>query len=460
MKALFPLPLIYDGNESRFLQRDGARFAAELNRQGHTGIKLIIDDGSQYPKPESPLLDIATWEEWTSPDYWKSTNSDLVLLYGGTSKKLLPVAKAIKKAGIPLFLKMDVSMGALPYWHTDFWRLLRTVYHHTHQNHNMVFSTAKSIAVRLKEMFSIGKRWLPEYFSLFEVITVESDYALENLKSWLSHRGFSHLADRVKLLPHPIPDSFTFDPNLHVKNKTIIAVAQNWTNPLKGGKLLANAIARVLVQRTDYSAVIIGGGSDAIINRVKKKNTSLSSRLTTFPKIDSDKTKDLYCSAQILITTSGSEGWPLVVSEAACCGCSIVFPPELKYLQCFEKSRGGTMAKWRNTKQLSLALLAECEAWDTSERSPVETSQYWGKLCHTSNLVNTLMSWTRSEQADPCPTEEITFCRQRCVPLNRLILHANLPHRKRLPLLKLIVAYAKILSLVRSSRRLTLLLLN
>lgn len=392
MKAIFPLPLVYDGNESRFLQRDGARFAAEFNRRGGIGVKLIIDDSSGHPKPTSPLLDTATWQDWTSPQYWTDTHADLILLYGGFARNLLPVAQAIKQANIPLFLKIDSAARLLPRWHTDFWRLLRTGYHHTHQNHNMAFSTAKSIAVRLKEILGIGKKWLPEYFSLFDVITVESDYALENLKFWLSARGFPHLADRVKLLPHPIPNAFTFDPNLHIKEKTIIAVAQNWSNPLKGGKLLAQVIARVLTERADYSAVIIGDGSDTIINRVKKKNASLTTRLTALPQIDSDKTKDLYCSAQILITTSGSEGWPLVVSEAACCGCSIVFPPELKHLQCFEQSNSGRMAKWRNTKQMSLALLAECAAWETPERNPVEISRYWENLCHTSRLVDTILS--------------------------------------------------------------------
>ena len=35
MKFLFPTPVIYDGNESRYLQRDGARFATYLSEQGH-----------------------------------------------------------------------------------------------------------------------------------------------------------------------------------------------------------------------------------------------------------------------------------------------------------------------------------------------------------------------------------------------------------------------------------------
>lgn len=35
MTFLFPTPITYDGNDSRYLQRDGARFAQYLSEQGH-----------------------------------------------------------------------------------------------------------------------------------------------------------------------------------------------------------------------------------------------------------------------------------------------------------------------------------------------------------------------------------------------------------------------------------------
>ena len=89
VKAIFPLPLVYDGNESRFLQRDGARFAAEFSRRDDIGVKLIIDDGTGHPKPTSPLLATATWEDWISPRYWADTHADLILFYGGFNFKTL-----------------------------------------------------------------------------------------------------------------------------------------------------------------------------------------------------------------------------------------------------------------------------------------------------------------------------------------------------------------------------------
>lgn len=396
MKILFPLPLVYDGNESRFLQRDGARFASEFNSRGHIGIKLIIDGGQGFQKPESPLLDTATWEDWISSDYWGKTKADLVLLYGGCSRKLLPVAHAIKQANIPLFLKMDSAMGLLPYWHTDFYRLFRTSYHSHHQHHSRVIAGLKALISRLVEVSGLRTHWLPAYFSLFDVITVESDYALANMKLWFNNHHLPHLAKRVKLLPHPIPDSFIYNPAIDSKTKTIIAVAQNWKNPLKGASLLAGTLREVLKRRTDYHAVIVGAGSDIIKQHITAQNNNLCSRISAIERIAAEKTKDFYCKAQILLITSGSEGWPLVVSEATCCGCSVVFPPELKPLKAFVKCCCGQMAAWRSPRRMAEAVLNECAQWDANIRCPQTISKYWTPLMHTDTEVDRLLEWLQN----------------------------------------------------------------
>ena len=63
MKYLFPTPVVYDGNDTRFLQRDGARFASECVEEGHVGIKIVLDDGSDIGRPASPLLMKATYRD-------------------------------------------------------------------------------------------------------------------------------------------------------------------------------------------------------------------------------------------------------------------------------------------------------------------------------------------------------------------------------------------------------------
>lgn len=396
MKLLFPLPIVYDGTETRYLQRDGARFAQYLVSQGHEAVKIIIDDGSGYPPPKSPLLEAATWAQWTSPAYWKGTEADLVLLYGGTSRKLLPVAQAVKQAEIPLFLKMDSSIGLAPRWHTDFWRLLRTTYHVHRQTSGVAFSIVQTTLSRAAAVLGYGRARLPGYLRLFDIITVENEYASRNMQAWFRLRGMPELAEKVQLLPHPIPDHFAFDPAVDSKSKVIIAVAQNWSNPLKGGRLLAKALAKTLSAQPDYTTLVVGGHGDSVVADIGRIAPGVAGRARSHPPVESDRMKKLYGNSRILAIASGSESGPLVAYEAACCGCSIVFPPELKHLGDFETSGAGRMAGWRSAGSLAHALLDECAAWDTGQRDPIAMSEHWSKRTHTSACTSQLYAWVES----------------------------------------------------------------
>ena len=110
MTFLFPTPITYDGNDSRYLQRDGARFAQYLSEQGHIAKKIIIDEGKDLPQPQSPLLEKASIIDWHNPEYWKQHNADVVLLYGGFASRMLPIAKAIRKSTPFLALNLISSL--------------------------------------------------------------------------------------------------------------------------------------------------------------------------------------------------------------------------------------------------------------------------------------------------------------------------------------------------------------
>lgn len=251
---------------------------------------------------------------------------------------------------------------------------------------------------RLIAISGVGTNRLPIYFDLFDVITVESTYALANTQAWLRRKKLPHLADRVKLLPHPIPDHFVYDPVNDTKTNTIIAVSQDWTNPLKGGALLAKVLLRVLETRGDYRAIILGGASDEVRRHALKANPALATRVCAIGKINADKIKAFYASAKILITTSGSESGPLVAYEAACCGISVVFPPELKHLNAFATANSGRMADWRSPRHMAQALIDECNAWDAGKRDPSAISQLWSKRSHTSACTDQLYAWLETNR--------------------------------------------------------------
>jgi hypothetical protein len=150
MKAIFATPIIYDGNDARYLQRDGARFAFWFAEHGHEAVKLIYSaaNGSQK-SPESKFLICATYEDWCSKTFWEQQGTDIVLLYGGFGNSLLPVARAIRAANggkIKLFLKMDSAFGLLPASRKNSFFFLQRSYFIKRQRHGIFASFILSSA--------------------------------------------------------------------------------------------------------------------------------------------------------------------------------------------------------------------------------------------------------------------------------------------------------------------------
>ena len=390
MKILFPLPIPYDGTEARYLQRDGARFAQYLVSQGHQAVKIIIDDGSGHPPPTSPILGVATWDQWCSSDYWKTQQADGVLLYGGFNQSLAPVARAIREAGIPLALKMDSANGVLPF-PKDLWRQIKTGYHAAHQNHNKLESTLLSCSRQAIRAVR-GTKSLRSYLLLFDWITGESYYAVENTKKWLVKNHLAHLAEHTVLLAHPVPDQFLYDSASAPKRKQILAVARNWKNPLKGGELLGKVLAQTLAANADYRAVVVGESSGLVQDIALASNATLCGRIRTEPLRDSIELFSFYNESQILVVASGSESGPIVAFEAVCSGCSIVCPPEIKQLTMFTGANCGTMARHRSIGGMSEALDNEVKAWANKLRDPISISKSWSALLHTSRETEHLLS--------------------------------------------------------------------
>ncbi len=402
MKLLFPLPILYDGTEYRYLQRDGARFAGYLASKGHCAQKLIVDGGDGFPPPRSPLLMAAPWSQWISTDFWKGQRADAILLYGGVNPKLEAVARAIKSAGVPVALKMDSANGIIPF-PIDLWRLLKTGYHAAHQRRGVAMAALHSLFRQGIRATRKDVPFLRRFLPLFDIVTAESEYAVENTKRWLLENNLDEVAGKTVLLGHPVPDSFRFDEASHRKKKRILAVARDWRNPLKGGALLADALVVVLNNRPDYAAVVAGEASEELVGRLGAGTHDATSRISTLPLQEAEGMMRQYVESSILALASGSEGMPNVVTEALCCGCSIVFPPELKQLTMFSNANCGTMARRRTAASIATAILRECDAWDGGERNPARVSETWSAQFHTSRETERLLSLLGLPCLDSCP---------------------------------------------------------
>lgn len=382
MKIVFPTPVVYDGNDSKYLQRDGARLAEYFAKKGHTAIKLILDDGKGLPQPISPLLQKASYEDWCSPKFWQDTAADVVLLYGGLSPNMLPVAKAIKQSNAKLILKMDSASGIVGFFDNTIINIKRTFWF-SKQKKNSFYSILVALIRQFSMLVKRRNKFLTEYLTCFDLITAENPYAVQTTKKWLIKNNLEDISKRVEFMSHPVPEHFIYTKNNLPKENTIIAVAMNWANPLKRGKLLGKSISLFLEKKSNWEAIIVGNNTDVVTRQISK---NLISKVEIHPPMPSNDIQPLYSKSKIFILPSGSEGAPNVLTESLCCGCSEVIAPELLHLNYIETNGDGSLAAKSTPREFCKAIFIEAEKWETKQHNPLSISQKYCSKFHTSMI--------------------------------------------------------------------------
>ncbi len=352
MTLLFPTPVVYDGNDARYLRRDGARFLPALASRGDRGLKVVLSSGSKLPQPSSPDLRAGTFEDWCDPAFWSSFGADGALCYFGFSaRRFLPVVRALRAAGIRLALKADSSFGLHRFpRHAAVWA--RKCYWVARERHASPAAFAKAALDMAKWIRGFPPGDMVPFLESFAAITVESPLAADNTRDWLRRHHRPDLADRVLFLPHPVPDDFVFDPARDAKEHRILAVAADWSNPRKGGSVLGRALGRFLAAHPDWRATVVGARSDLVASAAPRS----ADRMEALPALGAAELLPLYRASRLLVTASGSESGPIVAFEALACGCSVVFPPELLQLSWISAAGRGAMSSARTPAALAAAM--------------------------------------------------------------------------------------------------------
>lgn len=387
MKYLFPTPVVYDGNDARFLQRDGARFARECIAMGHVGMKLILEGSPNLGHPSSPLLQTASYRDWCDSDFWRRQSADGILLYGGYARCMPPVARAIRAADIPLALKMDDAIGlvrfpsnASAFFSRHYWK--------SRQTHFPVRALVGALLRLAVWPVRSRRQFLVSYLEHFDAVLGESKLCIDNTRDFLLWAKRSDLADRLAVMPHPVLNEFNFGPDNQPKRNVILAVALNWRDPLKRGRLLGRSLKRFLPKHPEWGALVIGDGSDF----VAQEAGVCRARIDTLSALPPEELLPRYRSAKIFAMPSGAESFPIVVMEALCCGCSVVFPPELPALAELVEARAATRAARSTPAGMADALSGECRAWETGFRDPVTTARQYGNSCHVHSSMERLVA--------------------------------------------------------------------
>ena len=334
--------------------------------------------------PKSKLLRAGTWKQWLDASFWKSFGADGALCYFGfATKRFMPVIIAMKRAGLPLALKMDSALGLNTFPHyclTEF----RRAYWFSRQANGPLASLVRAARRAVGPAIKSDSSRTIKYIETFDVLTAESPLARNNTIHWLKQRGRDDLGPKVVLLHHPVPDCFV--PPEQKKENRVLAVALDWNNPLKGGSILEEAFRLFLNRHETWSATIIGRNSE----RFARLRLAFGSRVDLFPALSPEELIPHYQSSKILCIASGSESGPIVAFEALACGCSLVYPPEIPQLGWTVAAGIGTLAKARAPSEIATALDSESVDWHAHPQRPTSIEAALPPL-HATEILEHLL---------------------------------------------------------------------
>ncbi|YCM42403.1 glycosyltransferase [Verrucomicrobiaceae bacterium 227] len=326
--------------------------------------------------------------------WWRELGGEGVVFYGWGAGKYGRIAGAIKEAGMVLVSHMDTGglLGILNgplVFGKGIWRVTRG-----EQSSLPVaiaqFSRRYIYAATVGLYFNDYRRAL--HLREADFIGAITPIALERIKQVCQFCGGRDLADRVSLIPHPIPEYMAYD-KLTPKEELVVAIGRWDDERVKGTKLLADTIDLLLASESSVSVEIYGDPSKALIEWHLRLPSHDQSRIHLKGRQPNSQLRHALQRASISLCTSMRESFHIASAEALCSGASVVGPDieELPGMKWFTEGEFGTLSP-RTPEGLSAAVSAELAAWKEGLRDPSKISEIWSHRLHAPKVAAGILS--------------------------------------------------------------------
>jgi glycosyltransferase involved in cell wall biosynthesis len=338
----------------------------------------------------------------SSPEWWKNRKFTHCFALTSARRAYEPMVSAARRAGVKIAIRMDSDGWQGPrqgFWRffNDCWRLNAD----TGRRLPGIEAFLKTLAFRLFPVIS-DHVWLRQ-FEMANAICIESPIAAKRLKGYFRLWHREDLVSRVKIVPGPIPDSFSFDISVSKQNR-VIAVGR-WKYRQKNPRLLVHSITDFLRKHPDWSADIVGNGKNDLDHLLKNIPTlDLRDRIILHGRIPRENLASLNGSAKIALCTSFADGFPNALGEAVRSGCSIVGPTHIASMHYFTGKNSGTLFPSLEPGAVVSALATEAESWANGFRDPVAISTKFGYELAPAAVASTLLN--ALETAEPIANEQ------------------------------------------------------
>lgn len=357
-------PVAFHANDGFFI-RDSGLIASTLRTLG-------IDSRCIMPLPyydddQREHLIRTEYSNLTSPEWWKSTGIDALILYSWASPKFIPVARAIRKSGIKLIIHLDTS----GYFDGADWNKL-----------NLLQKICRKTKTKLVDFLRAI------HLKYAHVITVSLPTAEMIGKRLFFGKWFR---DKVFYTPCPVAPNFFYDSSI-IRERRVICVGR-WSesdgDAVKRPEFMIQT-AKAIVTSDDTVQVDIYGRIGARVQALYDSfSYDVQKRINLKGAVKNHDLPPVYNSSMVSICTSRSEGTHIASCEALCCGCSLVIPPRksLHVLHWYTSENSGTIADEDTPESMAKAVIKELELWNKKERTPKDISEHWANCFHADKVM-------------------------------------------------------------------------
>lgn len=367
-------PVAFRGDEKTFFSRDSGLCSRTLQALGAQA-KVVM------PEPEwddeSDVLRVP-YGRLGDPGFWREQNSEAVIYYSWADPRHTPIARAIKAAGLKLFINIDTGGLISPF--VEPWAYIRMIMVSEVQRKGWGLGSLFTACRLVYQCVGIHKHLLRlRHMNYADAIGVVSPIGAERIKRYARFFGRDDIARKIHFVSHPIDQAMNYGGCS--KYEQIIIVGR-WDDSVKRPELLIAVAVKVLSRNTTVRFVIVGKEATRCVAEIEAQTSESNGRVVGYERLEHDQLCEQMCLSQISLCTSYSEGFHTVSGEALLCGCSIVAPlsPYLPSLTYFVgEGHSGRLSK-NNPDSLAEAVLMELVAWQHGRRDPAAIANTWSGL--------------------------------------------------------------------------------
>ena len=374
-------PIAFRGDEQTFFSRDSGLCCRALQSLGCEA-KVVMPEPAWDDEPDVMRV---RYDQLSDPAFWREQDAEAVIFYSWAHPRYADLARAIKDAGLKLFVNVDT--GGLFSLFVEPRAYIRLLWSAEREKRGWLVGVA-SVALRLAWQCVGIHRHLSrlKHLECADAIGVVSPIAAERVQKYVRVFGRNDIAKKITFIPHPINPRMKY--NGAKKEKKVIAVGR-WYDPVKRPDLLMEIAAELLSQDPSVRFVVVGKDATRIASRIKETFHSAQERVFGFERLEHEQLCEQLHSSQVSLCTSRSESFHIASGEALLCGCSIVGPaspllPPLPYFTSGEVA--GRLAE-DSVLALVAAIREEFGLWQSGQRDADMISEVWRERIEAQAVV-------------------------------------------------------------------------